>query len=173
MNDNIVRRAENAKDLGVVVDNKLNLHDNIKATVGKAKRRAFCMSIALVSKDIKTWMKLYKTYIRRIIEYGITAYCPYQKGQLATLESVQRWATIQIPGLGKYPYDTRKNLCNAISAKMQFRFLLKKFWLRYRNSTLVLVPDTEFRSHTNCVRWVMEFLKSGPSKIISTSYILS
>ena len=39
---------------------------------------------------------------------------------------------------------------------MQFRFLQKKLWLRYRyrNSTLVSVPDTdtEFRSHTTS-RW--------------------
>ena len=46
-------------------------------------------------------------------------------------------------------------ICDAISEKcniMQFRFLLKRLWLRYRyrNSILVSVPDTntEFFSHT-------------------------
>ena len=94
--DNIIVKKENkAKDLGIIVDNKLQWHDQIQSTVGKAKRRAFCLSRALISKNVKTWMLLYKGYIRSILEYGLTAYCPYQKGQLAALEGVQRWMTRQ------------------------------------------------------------------------------
>ena len=62
-----------------------------------------CLSRALISKNVKTWMLLYQGYIRSILEYGLTAYCPYQKGQLAALEGVQRWMTRQVPGIGRLP----------------------------------------------------------------------
>ena len=50
MDGKIVNRANIARDLGVVVDTKLNFHENIKSVVGKAKRRAFCTSRALLLK---------------------------------------------------------------------------------------------------------------------------
>lgn len=37
----IVKKENKAKDLGVIVDNKLQWHDQIQSTVSKAKRRAF------------------------------------------------------------------------------------------------------------------------------------
>ena len=38
MNEIKVKRVDHAKDLGVVVDSKFTFHDNIKATVSKAKK---------------------------------------------------------------------------------------------------------------------------------------
>ena len=114
--DNIIVKKENkAKDLGIIVNNKLQWHDQIQSTVGKAKRRAFCLSRVRISKNVKTWKLLYKGYIRSILEYGLTAYCPYQKGQLAALEGVQRWMTRQVPGIGRLPYEQRRKICNLIS----------------------------------------------------------
>ena len=82
MNNKLVEKKPNAKDLGVIVDNKLNWSDQIKRTVGKAKRRAYCMYKAFLSKNAYTWSMIYKGYIRSILEYGITEYCPYQRGQI-------------------------------------------------------------------------------------------
>ena len=67
MNDKLVEKKPNAKDLGVIVDNKLNWADQIKRTVGKAKRRAYCMSKAIISKNAYTRSIIYKCYIRLIL----------------------------------------------------------------------------------------------------------
>ena len=90
------------------------------------------MSRALISKDTKTWTMLYKTYIRSILEYGITAYCPFLKGQLAKLESVQKWATIQIRGIGRYSYEKRKSICHlpSIEERMDRGIALEVFKLQ-------------------------------------------
>ena len=112
MNNKLVEKKLSAKDLGIIVDNKLNWTEQIKKTVAKARRRAYCMARALLSKDKKIWMTLYKVYVRSILEYALVAYCPYQRGHLEELERVQRWITRQVPGIGKYPYDTRREICH-------------------------------------------------------------
>ena len=121
MNGTKVKRVNYARDLGIMVDNKLNWNDQIKSVVSKSKRRAFCLSRALISKKTDIWVKLFKTYVRSIIEYGITAYCPYKIGQLNKLESVQRWTTRQIPGIGKYSYEDRLKICHLPSIEQRLQ----------------------------------------------------
>lgn len=75
----------NAKDFGVVVDNILNCLDQIKRRVEKSKTRAYCMSRAVLSKNAYTRSKIYKDYVRSILEYGIKVYCPYLRGHVISL----------------------------------------------------------------------------------------
>ena len=98
--------------MGVFIDDKLNFSEQIKKAIGKTKKRAYCMSRSFLSKNVYTCSMLYKGYIRSILEYGITAYCPYQKGQIDSFEKVQRWVTRQFPGIGKFAYEKRLDICN-------------------------------------------------------------
>ena len=132
MNGEAVEKETFAKDLGVKVDDKLTWSEQIKYVVGKAKRRGYCMSRALISKNAKTWTLLYKGYIRSILEYALTAYCPYQRGHLDALERVQRWMTRQIPGIGKRPYEKRREICNlsTIEDRMTRGLAIEMFKIR-------------------------------------------
>ena len=40
MKDKLIKNKTSAKDLGVIVDNKLNWSEHVKTTVAKARRRA-------------------------------------------------------------------------------------------------------------------------------------
>ena len=49
MNNKLVENKLSAKDLGIIVDNKLNWTEQVKTTVAKARKRAYCMSRVLIT----------------------------------------------------------------------------------------------------------------------------
>ena len=147
MNGTKVRRSNNGKDLVIIVDNKLSWNETIKSVVSKSKRRTFCMLRAFVSKRTDKWVKLFNTYVRSIIEYGITGYCPHKIGHKNKLESVQRWITRQIPGIGKLSYEDRLNICHlpTIEHRLQSGIALETFKFLY--DKLLLTDSTSFNSN--------------------------
>ena len=51
------------------------------------------------------------------------------KGQLEALERVQRWVTKQVPGIGRYRYETRREICqlNTIEDRLQRGIAIETF----------------------------------------------
>ena len=62
--------------------------------------------------DKKSFLIIYKGFIRPHLEYAIQAWCPYLKGDIEHLEKVQRRATKLISGYSKLSYEHRLRKLN-------------------------------------------------------------
>ena len=65
------------------------------------------IKISFVSFDIKLLRTLYTTFMRSLIEYAVSVWSPYLKGDIDALERVQHRVTRVIPSLKKLPYEER------------------------------------------------------------------
>ena len=54
---------------------------------------------AVSYRDAKTFLKLYKVYVRPHLEYAVTSWSPWEVGDKETLEKVQRRALGMVSNL--------------------------------------------------------------------------
>ena len=99
--------TEKEKDLGVIIDNKLDFGAHIRSIVGRANRVLGLVKISFAHMDKKMFLNIYTTLIRPLIEYCVQVWSPYKIGYIRLLEGVQRRATKLVPNLKNLPYDER------------------------------------------------------------------
>ena len=77
--DDIVRPTTSAKYLGVIFDNKLTFSEHFNQIELKATTRLNIFKILMKNGvDAKTMIRLYKTYVRPLFEYGSISFLPSQ-----------------------------------------------------------------------------------------------
>jgi len=111
LNGQTLATSKVERDLGVLISDDLNWTEQVRATTSRARTTAHSLARALVSKDSRTWVDLFRTFVRPRIEYAASAWIPHEAGHLTTLGSVQRWFTKQIPGIGKLDHEEREKIC--------------------------------------------------------------
>ena len=97
--------------MGVMIRSDLRWDDQVRSATQKARVAAHSIAKAFISKDITVWSDLFRTFVRPHIEYAMPAWLPYQSNHLKTLESMQRWFSRQIPGIGHLDYLERYRIC--------------------------------------------------------------
>ncbi|XP_071959396.1 uncharacterized protein B0403.1-like [Antedon mediterranea] len=95
------------RDLGVLVDNKLNFHDHIVEVVKKANSRLGLIKRTFEYLDSHLVSILYKSMVRPILEYSSTACLPQFVGDSILLEKVQQRATKLAVEIKTQPYSDR------------------------------------------------------------------
>ena len=95
------------KDLGVLVDNKLDFGKHIKDIVKKANQRIGLIKRGFDCLDKEMFMNLYPVLIRPLLEYCVQVWSPHKQGDIDLIERVQRRATKIIPALKHLPYEER------------------------------------------------------------------
>ena len=63
-----------------------------------------------IHMDKHTFVMLYKSFVRTHIEYAVSVWCPYKKGDIEDIEKIQKRATKLIISLKNY--RTKINLLN-------------------------------------------------------------
>ena len=93
--------TEVEKDLGVLIDNKLDFGNHIRCIVGKANRVLGMIRVSFTCLNVPMLFNLYTALVRPLLEYCVKVWSPYKKKYIELLEGVQRRATRMIPRLRK------------------------------------------------------------------------
>ena len=115
----IMDSVREEKDLGVIIDSKLNFHRHIMETVKKANNTLGCIRRTIKFKDRDIMLPLYIAHVRSRLEYASVIWSPYKINDIQAIEYVQRRATKLIRGMRGLSYTERLTALNLPS--LQFR----------------------------------------------------
>ncbi|KFO80099.1 hypothetical protein N303_13865, partial [Cuculus canorus] len=103
--NDMIESSPAEKDLGVLVDEKLNTCWQCALAVQKANSILGCIKRSVASRVRERILPLYSSLVRPHLEYCVQFWNPQHKKDMELLEQVQRKATKMIVGLEHLPYE--------------------------------------------------------------------
>jgi ribonuclease P/MRP protein subunit RPP40 len=103
----VLKSVEHEKDLGVTMDRPLKFSTHVDTIVKKANRTLGCISHTFKYLNKDSFLLLYKSLIRPILEYASCVWSPQLKRDRDALEKVQRRATRLVPEFKGLSYPER------------------------------------------------------------------
>ena len=114
-----VENSTEERDLGVRIQENLDVGAQVAESVKKANRMLGMISRTYDDKSISTMLQLYKSLVRPHLEYAIQAWRPFKQKDIDSMEKVQRRATRMMGGLNGYSYEERLEIVNLLSLEMR------------------------------------------------------
>ena len=107
-NNTPIKKENLVRDLGLMTNSNLKWNDQFDLMCTKAYGRLFSLFRAVRSNDPHFLFRMYKTYVRPILEFGTAIACPIYKKEIFKIEKVQKTAVniIYYRSL-KYKYPTK------------------------------------------------------------------
>ncbi|KFZ68191.1 hypothetical protein N338_01374, partial [Podiceps cristatus] len=117
LGDNVTERSPVEKDLGVLVDEKINMSWQCEHTAQKANRILGCIRWSVASRPRAEILPLCSALVRPHLEYCVRFWNPQHKNDMAVLDQVQRRVTKMIRGLEHLSYKDRLRVLGLFSLK--------------------------------------------------------
>ena len=92
------------RDLGILIDCKLDFGSHIKEIVGRANRMIGMIRASFACLNKKMFLSLYTALIRPLLEYCVQVWSPHLQKYIKLIEGVQRRATKLVPELKDLSY---------------------------------------------------------------------
>ncbi|XP_059579404.1 uncharacterized protein LOC109285286 [Alligator mississippiensis] len=107
--------TEAEKDLGAIIDAKMNMGRQCEDPVSKAYRTLSCIYRYNMSRSKEVFLPLYASLVRPQLEYCVQFWVPHFRRDVDSIERVQRRATCMIRGQQGRPYKGRLRDLNLLS----------------------------------------------------------
>lgn len=103
----ILRKTDNERDLGVIMTPDLNFSAHVTHAVKKAQRNLAIINRTISSRKQEVFMPLYKALVRSHLEFAAPVWNPYLIRDILMIEKVQKRATKMVFGMKNLPYEIR------------------------------------------------------------------
>ena len=135
--------VEQEKDLGVVVDEKLQFRNHMSAKIAKANTMIYLIKHTFKFLNTEMFNTLYKSLVRPQVEYATQVWCPTLKMDINAIEKVQHRATKLIPEIAMLSYEER--LQHLKLPTLQYRRLRQDLIFIFKHTQELIDLDT--RTH--------------------------
>ena len=107
------------KDLGAIFDSKLVISEHCKAVASKGFACANMLLRCFHSRDRTLQMKLFKIFVRPVLEYNSLMWSPHLFKNIISVEHVQRYFIKNLRGLKCIPCNKRLLLLEQLSLELR------------------------------------------------------
>ena len=104
-------------DLGILISKDLKFEAQVNKAASKANMSLGMLKSTFKSRVAIMWKKIYTTYVRRHLEYAISVWNPFLKGDIEKLEKIQHRATKISHRMKGLSYNERCQALNLTSLK--------------------------------------------------------
>lgn len=112
MNGTPLSESNQERDIGVMISKDLKPAAQCKKAAKTATRVLNQILRAFHYRDKRTFLNLYKTYVRPHLEFAVAAWCPWNQADIELLENVQARAVKNVSGMGGMTYEERLQTLN-------------------------------------------------------------
>ena len=107
MGGTVLESTEAERDIGVLVSSSMKPTKQCQKAAQTASSVLGEITRAFHYRDRKTFVKLYKQYVRPHLEFAVTAWSPWTEADKECLEKVQMKAVKMISGMASHDYKDR------------------------------------------------------------------
>lgn len=100
----VIKEKDNVRDLGVIMSKDATFKQHIQTAVVEAKKQCSWIFRTFNTRQITPMLTLWKSLVQCKLDYCSQLWCPLEKGDIQSVEMVQRSFLRKLPGMNHLSY---------------------------------------------------------------------